>query len=161
MPTFVGKFKGPWRFCTFCSERGRPMGTKSHVRKALPASIMTKGIGLIVLQQATFRTGCVYLNFFRHFLYVFKQDHTVVGNPVTIQCRERLRGGATVFCFILFYFIWKPWSMNLVFMFGKNPSAMEVRKLCSLQTVCLEVLSPSHSFSVFSSPSLSVSEHLW
>lgn len=27
------------------------MGTKSHISKALPASIMTKEIGLIVLQQ--------------------------------------------------------------------------------------------------------------
>lgn len=47
------------------------MGTKSHISKALPASIMTKGIGLIVLQRAAFRTGCVYLNSPGHFLYVF------------------------------------------------------------------------------------------
>lgn len=44
MTTFVGKFKGPWRFCTLCSELGRPVGTKSHICKAVQASIITKGI---------------------------------------------------------------------------------------------------------------------
>lgn len=39
---------------------------------------------------------------------------------------------ATAFCFILFYCIWKPWSMNLVFMFGRNSSALEVLRLFSL-----------------------------
>lgn len=29
------------------------MGTKSHISKALPGSIMTEGMGLIVLQQAS------------------------------------------------------------------------------------------------------------
>lgn len=54
---------------------------------------------------------------------------------------------ATAFCFILFYCIWKPWSINLVFMFGRNSSALEVLRLCSLQTLCLKVL--SHTFSIF------------
>lgn len=48
------------------------MGTKSHISKALPASIMTKRMGLIVLQGAMFRTGCVYLNFPGHFFYAFQ-----------------------------------------------------------------------------------------
>lgn len=61
---------------------------------------------------------------------------------------------ATTFCFILHYFIWKPWSVNLVFMFEKNPSAMEALRLCSRHTLCLEVLSFSHTFSVFFFPCL-------
>lgn len=72
-PTFVGKFKGPWGFCKFCSEPGGPMGTKSHISKALPASIMAQRIGLIVLQQATFRAGCVYLSLSGYFLYLFQR----------------------------------------------------------------------------------------
>lgn len=39
------------------------MGTKSHISKGLPASIMTKRIGLIVLQQAAFSTAREYLYF--------------------------------------------------------------------------------------------------
>lgn len=70
------------------------------------------------------------------------------------DAEEIWRFSATSFCFILFCFIWKPWSVNLVFMFGKNPPAMEVLKLCSLQTVCLEVLSLSHTSSIFFFPSL-------
>lgn len=73
MPTFVGKFKGPWGFCKFCSEPGGPMGTKSHISKALPASIMAQRIGLIVLQQATFSAGCVYLSLSGCFLYLFQR----------------------------------------------------------------------------------------
>ena len=128
------------------------MGTKSHISKALPASIMTKGIGLILLHQATFRAGCVYLNFHGHFLYVFQHEKRRFG------CSQLPY--SVLFCSILYR---KPWSVNLVFLFGKkNPSAMEVLELCSLLTVCLAVLSFSHTLSVFFSPSLSltVSEHL-
>ena len=101
MPTFVGKFKGPWRFCTFCSELGRPMGTKSHISKALPASIMTTGIGLIVLQRDTFRTGCVYLNFPGHFHYV--SQHKSTADDKFLH-GERRRGDSGALCYhILFY----------------------------------------------------------
>lgn len=76
---------------------------------------------------------------------------------VESDAEEIWRFSAPAFCFILLCFIWKPWSLNLVFMFGKNPSAMDVHKLCSLPTVCLEVLSFSHAFSLFLAPSLSLS----
>lgn len=46
------------------------MGTKSHTSKALPASIMTKRVGLMLFHWATFTSGCVYLSFPGHFLYV-------------------------------------------------------------------------------------------
>lgn len=66
----TGKFKGAWRFCTFCLKLSRPMGTKSHTSKALPASIITKRIGLMVFHWATFRSGCVYLSFPGRFPHV-------------------------------------------------------------------------------------------
>lgn len=75
IPTFVGKFKGAWRFCTFCLKLSRPMGTKSHTGKALPASIITKRIGLMVFHWATFRSGCVYLSFPGRSLYVSITPH--------------------------------------------------------------------------------------
>lgn len=132
MPTFVGKLKGPWRFCTFCSE---PMGTKSHISKALPGSIMTKGIGLIVLQRATFRAGCVYLNFPLHFLYVFQQF--LANSCIQNEAEEIQRLSASDFGLIQCYFVGKHRSVDLVFMFAKNPSAMEVLRLCS--KLCLLV----------------------
>lgn len=46
------------------------MGTKSHTSRALPASIMTKRVGLMLFHWATFTSGCVYLSFPGHFLYV-------------------------------------------------------------------------------------------
>lgn len=66
----TAKFKGAWRFCTFCLKLSRPMGTKSHTSKALPASIITKRIGLMVFHWATFRSGCVYLSFPGRFPHV-------------------------------------------------------------------------------------------
>lgn len=104
IPTFVGKFKGPWRFCTFCSELGRPVGTKSHISKALPGSIMTKGIGLIVFQRATFSNGCVYLNIPGHFLYVFQHHRWQIPLSRTRQ-RTIWRFSAThpvLFCSVLY-----------------------------------------------------------
>lgn len=67
--------------------------------------------------------------------------------PALRTTQRRFGVSATAFCFILFYCIWKPWSINLVFMFGRNSSALEVLRLCSLQTLCLKVL--SHTFSIF------------
>lgn len=77
------------------------MGTKSHISKALPASIMTKRMGLIMLQGAMFRTGCVYLNFPGHFLYVF--HHYNVQKRAKVQ-RTPLRRDLEVLHYrILFY----------------------------------------------------------
>lgn len=75
------------------------MGTKSHISKALPASIMSKRMGLIVLQQAMFRTECVYLNFPGHFLYAFQRYKTADGKSVERHWRD-----LEVLCYrILFY----------------------------------------------------------
>lgn len=101
MPTFVGKFKGPWGFCKFCSEPGGPMGTKSHISKALPASIMAQRIGLIVLQQATFRAGCVYLSLSGYFLYLIP----ALKYSVDAFLHHEWRRGdlESLCCFFLFY----------------------------------------------------------
>lgn len=72
------------------------MGTKSHISKALPASIMTRGIGLIMLRQAAFSARCVYLKFPGHFLYVVQQQNAVDGK---FLCQERRRGNVEVLCF--------------------------------------------------------------
>lgn len=101
-------------FCKFCSELGRPMGTKSHISKALPASIMSKRIGLMVLLWVTFRTGCFYLSFPGHFLYVCQLKslalmHSCIGN----NTEEIWRLSAISFCLILFCCTWNPWSISL------------------------------------------------
>lgn len=57
------------------------MGTKSHTGEALPASIIAKRIGLMLFHWATFTSGCVYLSFPGHFLYV-----SITKKPLT-KCR--------------------------------------------------------------------------
>lgn len=138
------------------------MGTKSHISKALPASIMTKGIGLIALQQTTFRTGCVYLNFPGHFLYVLQQQNTADGKFLRWEsdAEEIWRFfSALAFCFILLCFIWKPRSLNLVFMFGEksicNGCARALFSPDCMPRGSFPFLTLSPSFSLLLSPSLS------
>lgn len=118
MPTFVGKFKGAWRFCPFSLNLSRPMGTTSHTSKALPASIITKRVGLMVFHWATFRSGCVYLSFPARFLYVSitkkTQWQSVAGSRS--MRRSFLDSSAAVSVAPLSLFQYRR-SVNLAFMF--------------------------------------------
>lgn len=124
------------------------MGTKSHISKALPASIMTKRTGLIVLLRVTFRTGCFYLSFPGHFLYVCQHKSTALMHSCIGNNTEEIRR--------LCYFILSDSPLlyvePLVYKFGKNSCAQALYSPSSL---------PKGSFShfIFFSPSLAVSKH--
>lgn len=142
----TGKFKGAWRFCTFCLKLSRPMGTKSHTSKALPASIITKRIGLMVFHWATFRSGCVYLSFPGRFPHVSithtqKNGAKVLLNPE--WCRgDFLDSEAAAGVAPLSYSIWKVCKSGF-----HVSSAYKLLRLCSPSSVCVPLF---HTFAVFS-----------
>lgn len=94
------------------------MGTTSHTSKALPASIITKRVGLMVFHWATFRSGCVYLSFPACFLYVSitkkTQWQSVAGSRS--MRRSFLDSSAAVSVAPLSLFQYRR-SVNLAFMF--------------------------------------------
>lgn len=61
---------------------------------------MTKGIGLIMFQEATFSTGCVLLNFPGHFLLCFSLQRNA-NSSVNFEADEIRRFSASAFYFIL------------------------------------------------------------